>query len=341
MMTFALVVLPALALTCVLFGLGWGWLFALIFVQCRGTMAFPLSYLYFYHKLGECPVCKRHSISILLGFTEREYTTLWSSSLTSHETSISSGNSWSSFFCRFIVRALTTTTECMKTLTSRAGLALHVGGDRSQAENFADRLNLVIFAIISNRSFDFIPYSKVNWACPLSSWAPVITSLSTPSIFFLRIVDRSAAGTAFTARHPCARFRLSTSPHLPPLSCRFYSSRKKKSNKMPPKKAQVQEKVLLGRPGNNLKSGIVCEQCPHPFCVIFSHSTVHFLIPHKLFKPSCPPVPLSFFSPPSTTNYKPQFWFLSSEHGLTMILGWSCQRWQIHSIPVHHQVLSG
>jgi len=50
----------------------------------------------------------------------------------------------------------------MKTLTSRAGLALHVGGDRSQAENFADRLNLVIFAIISNRSFDFIPYSKVN-----------------------------------------------------------------------------------------------------------------------------------------------------------------------------------
>ena len=28
---------------------------------------------------------------------------------------------------------------------------------------------------------------------------------------------------------------------------------------MPPKKAVVQEKILLGRPGNNLKSGIVCE----------------------------------------------------------------------------------
>jgi hypothetical protein len=27
---------------------------------------------------------------------------------------------------------------------------------------------------------------------------------------------------------------------------------------MPPKKAVKEEKILLGRPGNNLKSGIVC-----------------------------------------------------------------------------------
>lgn len=31
---------------------------------------------------------------------------------------------------------------------------------------------------------------------------------------------------------------------------------------MPPKKVVKEEKVLLGRPGNNLKSGIVCETCP-------------------------------------------------------------------------------
>jgi obg-like ATPase 1 len=31
---------------------------------------------------------------------------------------------------------------------------------------------------------------------------------------------------------------------------------------MPPKKEVKQEKVLLGRPGNNLKSGIVCEDLP-------------------------------------------------------------------------------
>lgn len=39
---------------------------------------------------------------------------------------------------------------------------------------------------------------------------------------------------------------------------RGYASSKKK--KMPPKKAQPEQKVLLGRPGNNLKSGIVCRQ---------------------------------------------------------------------------------
>jgi hypothetical protein len=33
---------------------------------------------------------------------------------------------------------------------------------------------------------------------------------------------------------------------------------------MPPKKAVKEEKVLLGRPGNNLKAGIVREQqCYH------------------------------------------------------------------------------
>lgn len=53
----------------------------------------------------------------------------------------------------------------------------------------------------------------------------------------------------------------SPSPPLFFLSRRCYSSKKKKASKakMPPKKAVVQEKVLLGRPGNNLKSGIVCE----------------------------------------------------------------------------------
>jgi hypothetical protein len=108
-------------------------------------------------------------------------------------------------------------------------------------------------------------YLSSQLTLPTIPVGTAITSLPSSSVFFLRIVDRSAAGPAFAARHPCARFRLySSSPHLPPLFCRFYSSKKKKSSKMPPKKAQVQEKVLLGRPGNNLKSGIVCEQRPHP-----------------------------------------------------------------------------
>lgn len=31
---------------------------------------------------------------------------------------------------------------------------------------------------------------------------------------------------------------------------------------MPPKKANPEKKILLGRPGNNLKSGIVCTTSP-------------------------------------------------------------------------------
>jgi obg-like ATPase 1 len=31
-----------------------------------------------------------------------------------------------------------------------------------------------------------------------------------------------------------------------------------RGKRMPPKKAVKEEKILLGRPGNNLKSGIVC-----------------------------------------------------------------------------------
>lgn len=46
---------------------------------------------------------------------------------------------------------------------------------------------------------------------------------------------------------------------------------------MPPKKAAVQEKVLLGRPGNNLKSGIVCEQDPTKL-LIFSSAPPSLLL---------------------------------------------------------------
>lgn len=46
----------------------------------------------------------------------------------------------------------------------------------------------------------------------------------------------------------------------PPLTVFYVSSRgyaKRKSAKMPPKKQVEEKKILLGRPGNNLKSGIV------------------------------------------------------------------------------------
>ena len=58
-------------------------------------------------------------------------------------------------------------------------------------------------------------------------------------------------------RH-CIRKTVST----PTLASRNYTSRKR-NRKMPPKKEVKQEKIL-GRPGNNLKSGIVCEDLPTP-----------------------------------------------------------------------------
>jgi hypothetical protein len=57
---------------------------------------------------------------------------------------------------------------------------------------------------------------------------------------------------------PCAR-KLCISP----TPVRSYASAKKK--KMPPKKVVKEEKILLGRPGNSLTSGIVSES-PAPHC---------------------------------------------------------------------------
>lgn len=40
---------------------------------------------------------------------------------------------------------------------------------------------------------------------------------------------------------------------------------------MPPKKAVKEEKILLGRPGNNLKSGIVCRQMSTEQTILWVH----------------------------------------------------------------------
>lgn len=183
----------------------------------------------------------------------------------------------------------------MDVVTS-SGLDSHVGGSSSAGRKFEDIWRVPRQHCILIAKDAFIYSLCTHRPCPQLLWTTAITS-SKPSIFFLRIVDRSAAGPAFGAFHSCSRFRLSTSPHLPLLFCRFYSSKKKKSNKMPPKKQQVQEKVLLGRPGNNLKSGIVCELGPHPFFFFFSffHTAQSTFTSEKLFKPPCPPSLPPFF----------------------------------------------
>ncbi|RDW76352.1 YchF/Obg family ATPase [Aspergillus mulundensis] len=108
----------------------------------------------------------------------------------------------------------------------------------------------------------FYKYNK-KWGCVSArrQWAAVTTSFP---VLLLR--SRSAAGPASVSRFYCLSSS-SSSASAPPLvslsspllslDFRRFASSKKKKSKMPPKKAAVQEKVLLGRPGNNLKSGIV------------------------------------------------------------------------------------
>jgi len=86
---------------------------------------------------------------------------------------------------------------------------------------------------------------------------PLFKTSPTFAVFTLspfRVVNRTAAaGSAF----PTLYLRLAVSgPQSAQFASttRFYSSKKKK---MPPKKAVKEEKILLGRPGNSLKSGIV------------------------------------------------------------------------------------
>lgn len=85
--------------------------------------------------------------------------------------------------------------------------------------------------------------------------APIFTTSSFKSnvVFFTSIRPYSifAAGPALSPYS-----KSSSRVALTPLQRRTYAKKKK----MPPKKAVKEEKVYLGRPGNNLKSGIVCRE---------------------------------------------------------------------------------
>jgi hypothetical protein len=88
-------------------------------------------------------------------------------------------------------------------------------------------------------------------ALPFSSCTPT----------FYHTANLATTSFRFPAPRLCLCLTLTT--------VRTYASAKKP--KMPPKKVVKEEKLLLGRPGNSLKSGIVS---PHPcvaVVVVFSH----------------------------------------------------------------------
>merc|ERR1712225_129538 len=83
--------------------------------------------------------------------------------------------------------------------------------------------------------------------------------MGAPRLFssFTLSLQRSAARTATRNQHQsllsCTVLLTSTSTPTTTTQKRSFAAKKK----MPPKKAVKEEKLLLGRPGNNLKSGIV------------------------------------------------------------------------------------
>ena len=81
------------------------------------------------------------------------------------------------------------------------------------------------------------------------------SSLTNPTILFTSVprLSPSAAGPAL-ARHYLRVTATSYSALVSFATVRTYA----KHRRMPPKKQVAEKKVLLGRPGNNLKSGIVC-----------------------------------------------------------------------------------
>lgn len=88
-----------------------------------------------------------------------------------------------------------------------------------------------------------------------SSTRLFVVTFNSSSPFLLRAASSAAFGYT-----PRARNSLRYTPS------RGYA----KSRKMPPKKQVVEEKIPLGRPGNNLKSGIVSMKCILQFVLLVS-----------------------------------------------------------------------
>ena len=85
------------------------------------------------------------------------------------------------------------------------------------------------------------------------AYMPTCTTLLFSSSFAIPTLNRAAASTALDLSTLLLRSNLCASRSL--VTVRTYA--KGKARKMPPKKAVKEEKILLGRPGNSLKSGIV------------------------------------------------------------------------------------
>jgi hypothetical protein len=81
---------------------------------------------------------------------------------------------------------------------------------------------------------------------------------------------RPAASTVCQLSAPLHSCSSSSKFFITFTTARTYASAPKKK-KMPPKKQVEEKKLPLGRPGNNLKTGIVSESPLQPCLIAFSH----------------------------------------------------------------------
>lgn len=97
------------------------------------------------------------------------------------------------------------------------------------------------------------------------------TSLRLPYIFTSALgrFQLRAAGSAFVLAHKAEVNSTSVSCRTLEASRHFSTSSNRHRSRMPPKKKEEEKKVLLGRPGNSLKSGIV-RRMPSPFSLWLS-----------------------------------------------------------------------
>lgn len=122
-----------------------------------------------------------------------------------------------------------------------------------------------------------------------------ITRLHLPSLFTSSVCTLfpRAAGPAFEPHVQPASVLYIRFPSTTPTAQSFTTSSARNRRKMPPKKKEEEKKVLLGRPGNSLKSGIVRTIQPHT-------------------SPSA--LPLNFFHPVGRLSKRRQIDPLSSHH---------------------------
>lgn len=129
------------------------------------------------------------------------------------------------------------------------------------------RLGAKLFGLRTIQHLHQPTSNSYHWKRGATARSQVVTTTKLPH--FLFVFTSSAGSLPFSAAGSAFALQLNSKPLFRPhlrqlsiLSRSFSSSPVRLRSRMPPKKKEEEKKVLLGRPGNSLKSGIVCRSIP-------------------------------------------------------------------------------